>query len=91
MFHFYLGYSLISFVLRCLLSAVCLSQSHFCRVAKMSLLGVLSTYIPDDLMLNGVVLVDLDNNVIQECGETTIHALPEKSESKLLKTLKKHV
>lgn len=54
------------------------------------IMGIHRSYIPDELMLSGVFLIDLDNNSIlsdQEGG--LLHRIPDKSGSKLLRGLKK--
>lgn len=55
------------------------------------IVGVHSSYMPDELLLDAVVVVDLDANVIK-CTETDpIEPLPEKRFDTLVKSLRKLV
>ena len=53
-------------------------------------MGVLSSYAPDEAMLEGVVIVHLDTDFVQlPKGDEVIAALPERASKALMKRLKK--
>jgi hypothetical protein len=51
--------------------------------------GIHKSYMPDELMLGGVVVVDVDSNTVLCDSENPITPLPEKSGSRLSKHLRK--
>lgn len=55
------------------------------------LVGIHRSYTPDELMLQGVIVVDLDQNTICSDGSDPIPDLPDKAGSRLIKSLKRAI
>jgi hypothetical protein len=53
--------------------------------------GILHSYLPDSMLLDGVVVVNLDDNAVMSSDSVTIPPLPEKRYQNLLKSLRKVV
>ena len=79
--------------LRCSLSSQVLPQqlTDFVCAPMPFIVGVHVSYMPDELMLDQVVVVDLDKNQIRAPQDDPIAALPERRYNSLIKHLKRLV